>query len=35
MADLNQGQTAVIEATGRDAEEAVDTLSELVRNFRD
>jgi phosphotransferase system HPr (HPr) family protein len=35
MADLDQGQTATIEATGRDADEAVGVLAELVRNFRD
>ena len=35
MADMNQGQSAVLEAYGADAEVAVETLAELVRSFRD
>jgi phosphocarrier protein len=35
MADLNQGQTASIEAYGIDADAAVETLAALVRGFRD
>ncbi len=35
MADLNQGQSALLEAHGADAELAVETLAELVRSFRD
>ena len=35
MADLNQGQTAILEAHGTDAETAVETLAELVHGFRD
>ena len=35
IADLNQGETALLEAHGSDAETAVETLAELVRSFRD
>lgn len=35
MADLNEGQSATIEAYGIDAESAVDALAELVGSFRD
>jgi phosphotransferase system HPr (HPr) family protein len=34
-ANLLQGATATIEAKGRDAEEAVKRLAQLVREFRD
>jgi phosphocarrier protein len=35
MADLCQGQTAILEAHGPDAEAAVETLAELISSFRD
>ena len=35
MADLCQGQTAILEAHGSDAELAVETLAELISSFRD
>ena len=35
MADLNRGETATLEAHGTDAGTAVETLAELVSNFRD
>ena len=35
MADLNQGQSATLEAQGPDAELAVQTLAELIEGFRD
>lgn len=35
MADLNQGQSATVEAHGPDAELAVETLAELVHALRD
>jgi phosphocarrier protein HPr len=34
-ANLLQGATATIEAKGRDAEEAVERLAQLVREFKD
>ena len=35
MADLNQGESAILEAHGVDAEAAVERLAELVSGFRD
>jgi phosphocarrier protein len=35
MADLSQGESAIIEANGPDAEIAFETLAELVAGFRD
>jgi phosphocarrier protein len=35
MADLNQGESAILEAHGVDAEAAVERLAELVHGFRD
>jgi len=32
-ANLNRGDTAIIEAEGRDAEEAIKRLAELIREF--
>jgi phosphotransferase system HPr (HPr) family protein len=34
-ANLDQGKTATLEATGRDAEAAVERLAQLVREFKD
>ena len=35
MADLNQGETAILEAHGPDADAAVERLAELISGFRD
>lgn len=34
-ANLNQGETFTMEATGRDAEEAIEELAKVIANFKD